>query len=248
MKKPLLSFALVLLVPSFAIAHVSVRPRESKSGAEERYTVRVPTEGVVATTHVQLEIPAGVTVLEVVPAEGTLFQTTNAGDRVTSITWKKEIPPKQAAEFAFRARNPSSGEIVWKAHQHFADGTTADWVGAAEERRPAAVTTLVVASDMEPWRGHRCPPHATDHGCAVSRTSIAPCPGSSWLIVTATGSFFSIRASANETTLLPRTSLVSWVMSNFIGLLRPLTCTSSVARIPLDAAYGFRFIAATVPS
>lgn len=236
MKKPLLSFALVVLVPSFAIAHVSVRPRESKAGAEERYTVRVPTEGVVATTHVQLDIPAGVTVLEVVPAEGTLFQTTNAGDRVTAITWKKEIPPKQAAEFAFRARNPPSGQIVWKAHQHFTDGTTADWVGAGGERRPAAVTTLVVASNIEPWR------------CAVSRTSMAPCSGSSWLIVTTTGSSFSIRASANETTLLPRTSLVSWVMSNLIGLLRPLTCTSSVARIPLDAAKGFGFIAATVPS
>lgn len=47
----------MLLVPSFASGQVSVRPRESKPGAEERDTVRVPTEGDVATTHVILEIP-----------------------------------------------------------------------------------------------------------------------------------------------------------------------------------------------
>ena len=142
MKTSLLFAMLVLTVPSFAMAHISVRPRESKPGAEERYTVRVPTEGAVATTHVQLEIPADVTVLEVLSTDGATFETAKQGDRITSITWKKAIPPKQSAEFVFRARNPSSSEIVWTAHQHFADGTTADWVGAAGERRPAAVTKL----------------------------------------------------------------------------------------------------------
>jgi len=36
MKKNLLFVLVVLLVPSFASAHVSVRPRESKPGAEKR--------------------------------------------------------------------------------------------------------------------------------------------------------------------------------------------------------------------
>jgi uncharacterized protein YcnI len=135
--------ALVLALPSLAFAHVSVRPRESKPGVEERYTVRVPTEGTVATTQVRLEIPADVTVLEVVPPDGATFETAKQGDRITAITWMKEIPPKGMAEFVFRARNPASGEIVWKAHQHFSDGTTADWIGVAGEKRPAAVTKLV---------------------------------------------------------------------------------------------------------
>ena len=134
--------ALVLTLPSLAMAHVSVRPRESKPGAEERYTVRVPTEGAVATTHVRLEIPTGVTVLEVMPADGATFETTKDGDRITAITWKKQIPPKEAAEFVFRARNPASAEIAWKAHQHFTDGTVADWIGAAGASRPASVTKL----------------------------------------------------------------------------------------------------------
>jgi uncharacterized protein YcnI len=143
MKKNLLFVLVVLLVPSFASAHVSVRPRESKPGAEERYTVRVPTEGEVGTTHVILDVPLDVTVLEVVPTDGATFEVTRQGARITAITWKKEIAPKAAAEFVFRARNPATGEIVWKAHQHFSDGTVADWVGPAGDRRPAAVTKLI---------------------------------------------------------------------------------------------------------
>jgi len=146
MKKNLLFATLVVLVPSFAMAHVSVRPRESQSGVEEQYTVRVPTEGAVATTHVRLEIPADVTVLEVLQADGATFETAKQGDRIASITWSKAIPPKASAEFAFRARNPAAMEIVWKAHQHFSDGTVADWVGAVGASRPASVTKLSASS------------------------------------------------------------------------------------------------------
>ena len=145
MKRHLLAAVILLTVPSLALAHVSVRPRESKAGAEERYTVRVPTEGAVATTHVVLEIPAGLTVLEVEPHGGAGIETTKQGDRITAITWKKEIPPKASAEFVLRATNPSAGDLVWKAHQHFADGSTADWVGVAGEKRPASVTKLLAA-------------------------------------------------------------------------------------------------------
>jgi len=131
-----------IAVPSVAAAHVSVTPRESTAGAEETYTVGVPTEGAVATTHLVLEIPQGVTVLEVPTADGVSVELTQEGDRTTSIIWRKEIPPKEAAEFVFRARNPSSARIIWRAHQHFADGTRAEWIGESGDRRPAAVTTL----------------------------------------------------------------------------------------------------------
>jgi uncharacterized protein YcnI len=149
MKKQLLSIGAILLAPSLAIAHVSVQPRESKPGAEEQYTVRVPTEGTVATTHVTLEIPSELTVIEVLSADGATFETAKQGARITSITWRKEIPPKATAEFRFRARNPVSGEIVWKAHQHFSDGTIADWIGVAGDRRPASVTKLI-AQALQP--------------------------------------------------------------------------------------------------
>jgi len=134
--------ATVLLAASVAGAHVTVLPRASQAGMEQRYTVRVPTEGQVATTSVELEVPAGVVVTEVVPGQGYTFDVRREGDRIVAITWKREIPPKQSAECAFIARNPNAPQIAWKAHQQFADGTGADWVGVQGDRRPASITRL----------------------------------------------------------------------------------------------------------
>jgi uncharacterized protein YcnI len=126
-------------------AHVTVGPRESQAGAEQRYTVRVPTEGQVATVAVELEVPPDVTVIDVASGDGYTFETKKEGTRIVAITWRREIPPRQTAEFGFTARNPKSGQVAWKAHQRFADGTSADWVGVEGDRRPAAVTRLTAA-------------------------------------------------------------------------------------------------------
>ena len=136
---------LVVLAGAALHAHVTVLPRESQAGMDQRYTFRVPTEGQVATTSVELEIPAGVVVSEVVAGAGYTFDVRREADRIVAITWKREIPPKQSAEFAFVARNPAAAEIAWKAHQRFADGTSADWVGVPGDRRPASVTRLTAA-------------------------------------------------------------------------------------------------------
>ena len=135
----------VLLSASIAAAHVTVLPRESHAGMEQRYTIRVPTEGPVATTSVELEVPAGVAVTEVIAGDGYTFDVRREADRIVAITWKKEIPPKQSAQFEFVARNPNAAEIAWKARQRFADGTSADWVGVQGDRRPASVTRLAAA-------------------------------------------------------------------------------------------------------
>ena len=132
----------VVLTAAALDAHVTVAPRESTAGAEQRYTIRVPTEGQVATTSVELEVPANMTIVEVVAGDGYTFDTRREGTRIVAITWKRDIPPRQTAEFAFIARNPKSGPVAWKAHQRFADGTTVDWVGGEGERQPAAVTRL----------------------------------------------------------------------------------------------------------
>lgn len=134
--------AFVVLAVAGISAHVTVAPRESQAGAEQRYIVRVPTEGQVATVAVELEVPPDMTIIEVAPGEGYTFDTRRDGGRIVSITWKREIPPRQTAEFVFTARNPKSEQVAWKAHQRFADGTSADWVGVEGDRRPAAVTKL----------------------------------------------------------------------------------------------------------
>lgn len=132
-----------LLVATAAQAHVSIRPRESKAGATEKYTVRVPTEGKVATTSVEVEIPAGVIVDSVDLAEGIKSEMKRDAGRVVSITWTVTIDPGQNRELVFTAKNPSEGtEIVWKAYQRYADGTSSEWVGAAGTRQPSPVTKL----------------------------------------------------------------------------------------------------------
>jgi uncharacterized protein YcnI len=150
MTRTLPALALLIALPSVALAHVGVRPRESKPGAEERYSVRVPTEGAVTTTSVRLEIPDGVTVLEVEKMGGETFEVEKKGDRIVSITWKRNIPPKESADFFFKARNPQAAEIAWKAHQHFADGTVTDWVEPTGGKRPGPVTKLTDSPAVAP--------------------------------------------------------------------------------------------------
>ena len=145
MKRTVLAALFCVLGASMLDAHVTVAPRESQAGAEQRYTMRVPTEGQVTTTSVELEVPAGVTIVEVVNGEGYTFSTRTDGDRIVAITWTRDIPPRQSADFVFVAKNPDTAQIAWKARQRFADGTSADWVGVQGDRRPASVTRLTAA-------------------------------------------------------------------------------------------------------
>ena len=142
MRTFIVSLALALTA-SVAQAHVSVRPRESKAGATERYIVRVPTEGNVATTSVEVDVPEGVIVESVEPADGVTSDLKREGGRIVSITWTVTIAPGANREFAFTAKNPSDAtEIAWKAHQRYADGTSSEWVGPSGTRGPAPVTKL----------------------------------------------------------------------------------------------------------
>jgi uncharacterized protein YcnI len=133
-------------VATLAQAHVTVWPRESCAGAGERYTVRVPTEGKVATTSIDLEVPADVTVTGVLAPNGHTYELKRENDRIVAVTWKQEIKPGEYGEFVFFARNPKAGQtIAWKVRQRYADGTSADWVGPLGDRRPASVTRLAAA-------------------------------------------------------------------------------------------------------
>jgi uncharacterized protein YcnI len=135
--------AIALLATTTALqAHVTVWPRQSQAGASERYTVRVPTEGTVTTTAVELEVPADVTVTGVLAGSGFTYDARRDGDRIVAITWKQDVKAGEVGEFVFFARNPQTTKIMWKARQKFADGTSADWIGVAGDRRPASITTL----------------------------------------------------------------------------------------------------------
>jgi len=109
-------------------AHVTIGPVESKQGAAERYTVRVPTEGQVATVGVDLQVPEGVTVSGVLASAGWTAEEKRDGNRTVAVSWAVRIPPRQFGELVFTARNPREAtEIAWKVVQRFEDGSSREW-------------------------------------------------------------------------------------------------------------------------
>ena len=121
--------ALVLICATVTVAaHVTIGPTESRLGASERYTVRVPTEGQVGTAGVDLEVPEGVTVSYILASPGWTTELKRQGNRIVAVSWKVDVPPSHFAELVFNARNPKEGTaIAWKVKQRFADGTSRDW-------------------------------------------------------------------------------------------------------------------------
>ena len=134
------------LLSAAAEAHVRIAPAESRLGATETYAARVPTEGKVTTTSVQLDVPDGVTVVSATAPAGASYEFKRDGDRVVAIVWTTDITPGEAAILSFVARNPTAGgQIVWKVHQHYSDDTSSEWTGPAGSRGPAPVTRLLPA-------------------------------------------------------------------------------------------------------
>jgi len=130
---------LFVLIGTVVGAHVTIGPTESKLGISERYTVRVPTEGQVATVGVDLDVPEGVTVSYVQASGGWTSELKRVENRIVAISWKVQIPPAHFGELVFNARNPKEGTaIAWKVKQIFADGTSRDWT-ANTKLVPAAV-------------------------------------------------------------------------------------------------------------
>ena len=129
----------IFFVVGNAFAHVTISPTESSTGASETYTMRVPTERESATVRVEAEFPMGMTVSDFESKTGwTIEPTRNAAGEVVSAVWSGgSIPPGQAEQFSFTARNPGDATtLMWKVVQIHADGSTAEWMG---ERAPTVV-------------------------------------------------------------------------------------------------------------
>ena len=132
------------LVCAAAEAHVRITPAESKAGATETYSARVPSEGKFGTISVLLDVPDGVTIVSASAPSNASYQLVKAGDRIVGILWATAIKPGDTATLSFVARNPKAGEqIVWKVHQEYEDGTSSEWTGPSGSREPAPVTKLL---------------------------------------------------------------------------------------------------------
>jgi uncharacterized protein YcnI len=138
-----LATAVTVGLPSTLQAHITIAPMQSMAGATEKYVLRVPTEGKVATIAAELEVPDGVMVETVAVPNGWKHEIKRQGDRIVAITWTMNIPPGEFVEFSFVARNPrDKTELVWTLRQRFADGTVSDWTKGPNGIRPTAMTKL----------------------------------------------------------------------------------------------------------
>jgi uncharacterized protein YcnI len=136
--------AVVAVIPSAAHAHITIAPNQSMAGATEKYVLRVPSEGKVATVAAELDIPEGVVVEAVAVPNGWKHEIKrDAHNRIVGIVWTMDIPPGEFAEFAFVARNPrDKTEVVWTLRQRFADGTVSDWTKGPNGVRSTSMTKL----------------------------------------------------------------------------------------------------------
>jgi uncharacterized protein YcnI len=126
-----------------AYAHVTVSPLDSKAGATQNYELRVHNEAKVATASLELEIPQGVTVLDVAKPESGKVDTSKTGDRITKVTWHVEVPAGKYLALKFSAKNPTGvKEVHWVVHEKLSDGSTVEWSDKAGAKEKASVTRL----------------------------------------------------------------------------------------------------------
>jgi uncharacterized protein YcnI len=143
--------SIVLLLAASAAAslsaHIMVSPPQSKTGAVQKYELRVHNEAKVAATSVDLEVPDGVTVTEIAkPAAGT-YTTKKAGDRITAITWQIDVQPSKYLALPFTAKNPDGvAELHWSMREHLADGSVVDWSDKPGSKEKGSVTKLTAVA------------------------------------------------------------------------------------------------------
>ncbi|KEO82845.1 YcnI family protein [Tumebacillus flagellatus] len=146
----------LLSVTQVASAHVTVWPKETTTGAYEKYTVRVPVEKDINTTKVRVEFPAGEKVSTVEPIAGWDYSfEKNADGTNKALVWTATaggIKPGEFIEFNFIGANPKeagSGKLAWKAYQTYADNSVVEWTGDEGSKTPASVTTIKAAGTAE---------------------------------------------------------------------------------------------------
>jgi uncharacterized protein YcnI len=139
-----LAAAAAMLLPSRALAHVTVWPKAAALGGYERYVIRVPNEKNVATTRVEIRFPAEARISSFADVAGWQLEVlTDSAGKVIGAVWTGSLPPKRFVEFPFVAVNPKTGErLVWPAFQTYADGERVEWTGPVGSKRPASVTEL----------------------------------------------------------------------------------------------------------
>ena len=148
-----MKYVLLLLLPLVLCAHATVAPSASRTGAYERYVLRVPNESDVPTVRVEIRFPAEVRVISFADVPGWQLQTaTDSTGRASFAVWTGSLPPERFVEFPFVAVNPKSpARIAWPVTQLYADGQRVRWSGPSGSDTPASITEVSNAGTWPLW-------------------------------------------------------------------------------------------------
>jgi uncharacterized protein YcnI len=142
-------FSTLILATALGVAlsaHIMVSPPDSKAGVTQKYELRVHNEEKVAITSVDLAIPDGIAVLTIGPAPSGTYTTTKTGDRITSLTWKVDVPASKYLALPFTAKNPDTArDVSWNAKAHLSDGSVVEWSDKPGPGEKASVTKIAAA-------------------------------------------------------------------------------------------------------
>ena len=142
--RSLVGAAVLAMTISPAYGHVTIQPKESTVSANEKYTMRVPTEKFVPTVRIEVEFPAALNVSSLEPKAGWKIEEKKEGSgKIVGAILTGSIGTGESAQFNFMARNPSEeGKLSFKVIQIYEDGSKSEWTGEEGSRSPAPVTLI----------------------------------------------------------------------------------------------------------
>ena len=133
-----------LVAAGVASAHARISPSIVEKGADEVFTLAVPTEKEgVTTTRIELTVPSDFPIDSVAqPPPGWRMQVRSTGsgeeEAIESVTWSGgHVPTGQAATFGFAAGGPDAKTYRFSVRQTYSDGSVVDWNGPESSDDPA---------------------------------------------------------------------------------------------------------------
>lgn len=126
-----------------AFAHAHVSPPVAVDGAEQLFSLLVPTEEEgLTTTQVELTVPEGFSVFSFASNAGWKRSAVMEGSGeeavVKSVKWTGgAVPTGETAVFQFVGSAESAGEYRFAVRQTYSDGKVVDWSGAESSDTPA---------------------------------------------------------------------------------------------------------------
>ena len=144
--------ASAILIPSVALAHAVVFPKNSAPGAYEKYVLRVPNERDVPTTRIELRFPPGLRVVSFGDVAGWNLQILrDTAQHITGAVWTGVLPKERFIELPFVAVNPTdSARLTWPTIQTYQGGEVVNWTDPDTASKTPVSSTIVASSQSLP--------------------------------------------------------------------------------------------------